>query len=256
MTMRGLILILVMLNLGAGAWWFWHTPPGTQTEAPEPDSGIARLQLVTEADSAPRAESEASATMPATPANPASASASASAPAPADAAQPAAEAAVAEVTPPPPATARCVRFGPFADAAALAAAETTLRPLVRQLRRSESPAARGRGWRVLLPPAADRAAAQAAADKLKAAGFSDSFIVGSGAEANSIALGRFSTEDRARAHADNLRRAGFEARAEPLGDASPQRWLDAVAEAGFDIAGARRRSGAALAREIACPAAG
>lgn len=250
MTMRGLILILVMLNLGAGAWWFWHTPPGAETEAPEPDSGIARLQLVTEAGSAPRARPAGTETAAATPATPAN-----HAPAPADAAQPAAQA-VAEVTTPPPAAARCVRFGPFADAAALAAAETTLRPLVSQLRRSESPAASGRGWRVLLPPAADRAAAQAAADKLKAAGFSDSFIVGSGAEANSIALGRFSTEDRARAHADNLRRAGFEARAEPLGDASPQRWLDAVAEAGFDVAGARRRSGAALARDIACPASG
>jgi SPOR domain len=249
MTMRGLLLILVMLNLGAGAWWFWHTPPGAETEAPEPDSGIARLQLVTEAGSAPRARPsgpEAATTTPATPADPASA----------DAAQPAAQTAVAETPTPPPAAARCVRFGPFADAAALAAAETTLRPLVRQLRRSESPAASGRGWRVLLPPAADRAAAQAAADKLKAAGFSDSFIVGSGAEANSIALGRFSTEDRARAHAENLRRAGFEARAEPLGDGSPQRWLDAVAEAGFDVVGARRRSGAALARDIACPAAG
>ena len=147
---------------------------------------------------------------------------------------------------------RCYRFGPFADAAALATAQVALRPGALRLRTRETREGGGRGWRVYLPAAADRAAANANADRLKAAGFTDLLVVGDGAEANSVALGRFSSEPRAQQHAQALRAAGFAAKAEPLGEVRTSRWVDLAAGEGFDTATARRASGAAQSRTIDC----
>ena len=85
-----------------------------------------------------------------------------------------------------------------------------------------------------------------------AAGYSDLMVVPAGADANSIALGRFSSEERAKKHASDLRAAGFPAQAQPLGEAKTQLWIDLAAVAGFDAAAARRASGAAQARGIDC----
>lgn len=225
MTMRALIVLLAVLNLGVTAWWLFRpdaAPVATVDDAP---SGIARLQLVSERPDL----------------------------------QPPANAA-----PPPPAVAvdtaatiatpaeRCYSIGPFSDPAAMAAAQGALRPAALRLRTRTVQRDSGRGWRVFLPAAPDRATADAAAARLRAAGFTDLLIVADGAEANSVALGRFSTEARARQHAQTLVAAGFQARAESLGEARNSGWIDVAAKADFDAAAARRSSGVAEARSIDC----
>lgn len=228
MSLRALVVFLAVLNLGIAAWWLSRPDVAPAAAIEEAPSGIARLQLVSE--------------RPATRATPAPAAATATPPP---------ETAV-EDTSPPAAPERCISLGPFADAAALAAAQAALRPGALRLRTRETREGGERGWRVYLPAAADRAAADAAADKLKAAGFTDLLIVGDGAEANSIGLGRFSGEARAQQHAEALRAAGFEARAEPLGEARTASWIDLALKPDTDPATARRASGAAQSRTIDC----
>lgn len=226
MTLRASIVLLAVLNLGVAAWWLLRpdAPPPAVAEAP---SGIARLQLLSERP------------------GPRPAPAAVETPAAAEAAQPAAVATPATVE-------RCYSFGPFADAATLAAGQAALRAGALRLRTRETREGGGRGWRVYLPAAADRTAANANADRLKAAGFTDLLVVGDGTEANSIALGRFSSEPRAQQHAQALRAAGFEAKAEPLGEVRTANWIDLAAAEAFDAAAARRASGAAQSRTIAC----
>jgi hypothetical protein len=228
MSLRALIVFLAVLNLGITAWWL-SRPDAAPTAIEDAPSGIARLQLVSERPGA-------------RPAPPPVAAAAA----PAPDAKPAGDAA------PSPAAERCVSLGPFANAAALATAQTALRPGALRLRTRETREGGGRGWRVYLPPAADRATANANADKLKTAGFTDLLVVGDGAEANSVALGRFSGEARAQQHATALRAAGFQAKAEPLGEARAAGWIDLALKADADVAAARRASGAAQSRTIDC----
>ena len=232
MTLRASIVLLAVLNLGVAAWWLLRpdVPPPVAAEAP---SGIARLQLLSERPG-PR---------------PAPTAAEAAEAKPADTAAP-----PAATVPAPPVAAveRCYSFGPFADAAALAAGQAALRSGALRLRTRETREGGGRGWRVYLPAAADRAAANANADKLKAAGFTDLLVVGDGTEANSVALGRFSSEPRAQQHAQALRAAGFEAKAEALGEVRTASWIDLAAAESFDAAAARRISGAAQSRTVDC----
>lgn len=227
MNLRALIVLLAVLNLGVAAWWLFR-PDAAPVAAETAPSGIARLQLLSERPTKPSA-STAEATPPALE-----------------------DTSATDWTEPPVAPERCYRIGPFADAEALATAQAALRPGALRLRSREIREDDGRGWRVFLPAAADRAAADAAADKLRAAGFTDLLVVGDGAEANSIALGRFSGETRAQQHAEALRAAGFEARAIPVGEARSARWIDIATAAGFDPAAARRASGGTQSRSIDC----
>ncbi len=224
MTLRASLVLLVVLNLGVALWWGLRSdaPPAPAEEAP---SGIARLQLLSERPD----------TRPSTPAASVAASPDAS-PAPAPTVPLTADAIVE----------RCFSAGPFADTAALDAARAALTPTASRLRSREIRENGGRGWRVYLPAAADRATADASAQRLRAAGFTDLVVVGDGAEANSVALGRFSTEARARAHAAALNAAGFAARAEALGETRSRYWLDLVAGPGFDQEQARRAAGMAV----------
>lgn len=221
MTLRASLVLLVVLNLGVALWWALRAdaPPVQAEEAP---SGIAKLQLVSE-----RPERRAASTSVPVTTAPNSAT-----PAPTPAA--------------PPAPERCYSTGPFADTAALDAARAALTPMAGRLRSREIRENGGRGWRVYLPPAADRAAADANAQRLRAAGFTDLVVVADGAEANSVALGRFSTEARARTHAGALQAAGFAAKAEALGETRSRYWLDLVGGPGFDANQARRAAGMAI----------
>ncbi len=229
MTLRASIVLLAVLNLGVAAWWLLR-PDTVPAAVVDPPSGIARLQLLSERVGPAPAKVEAAATKPDETEAPAAAAAEA-----------------------PAAAERCYSFGPFADAATLATAQAALRPGALRLHTRETREGGGRGWRVYLPAAADRAAANANADKLKAAGFTDLLVVGDGTEANSVALGRFSSEPRAQQHAQALRAAGFEAaRAEPLGEVRIARWIDLAAAEGFDAAAARRASGATQSRATDC----
>ena len=116
----------------------------------------------------------------------------------------------------PTASGLCMAFGPFSDAATLAQATDWLQARVGklQVRQASTP---GRGWRVWLPPLSDRDAARAMAARIVAAGFSDYYIVPTGDEANSIALGRYDNEQSAQQRAVALQDAGFAAQAAALG---------------------------------------
>lgn len=238
MLTRALIVMLVALNLGVAAWWAWRPAPRAEATVEAP-SGIARLRMLHERPGAPA--SRGGDVRPTAAAQPDS-----------TATPPAAENEASE----PPKPQQCYRFGPFADDAAVAAARKALQPKATRLREEAAPADRSRGWRVILPPAANREAANAAAERLKLSGFKDFFVVAAGAEANAIMLGRFGSEDRARLHAASLQDAGFAARAEAVGDAKPpERWLVATVGEGFDSAAMARSSGAARAQPVDCPTA-
>jgi hypothetical protein len=240
MTMRALIVLLAVLNLGVTAWWLSRPDAAPVAASEEAPSGIARLQLVSERpDLRPPPGAGEPQGVAAVDNNTADRSAT----------DGSAVESSARATPP---AERCYSLGPFDDPAAMAAAQSALRPLALRLRARTAQRDSGRGWRVFLPAAADRAGAEAAAARLRAAGFTDLLIVADGAEANSVALGRFSTETRARQHAQTLVSAGFEARAEPLGEARSTGWIDLAAAADFDAAAARRASRAAEARGIDC----
>jgi hypothetical protein len=253
MLTRALIVMLVVLNVGVAAWWMWRPVPLPGAGDNAAPSGIARLQLLQERKGAAavRPRPAAGVATPLTIATPATSAAPGTA---------SARAASEQTAPEPTAAERCYRFGPFADVAAVAAARTALQPRVLRLREQVSTPERNRGWRVIVPPAADRAAANALAERIKQAGFQDFFVIGDGADANAIALGRFSGEDRAQQHATSLRAAGFAAEAQPIGGANSTnagaaaRWLLVAAAETFDIAAARRASGAAQANSTDCTA--
>lgn len=250
MLVRALIVLLTALNLGAAAWWIARPVPPPPAEEKLP-LGVARLQL---ADEGRRGEAAAAtaqaASRPVEALKPADAKpleakadeakagevkASGTKPGeikpneakPADA-KPEPPAAVAATPPPAPATPpQCFSVGPFADDAAASAARAKLAPLAQKVSsRSLAGGSNSRGWRVYLP-AANAEAAQAAAQRIRAAGFSDLFVM-SGAEANAIALGRFRSEESARRRSDELAAKGFAVKVEALGESNGQVWLDAA----------------------------
>jgi hypothetical protein len=198
MLTRALIVLLLVLNLGVAAWWAFG--PGTSAPAVSAiDPAVARLQLVQEVPTLPHrlVDNQAAMAVPAT-----------AAPA-------------------------CFEIGPFNDDATLDQARSTLQTQVARLSIRREPA-RGRGWRVWLPPMNDRAAAQAMAERIVSAGFKDYYIVPNGDEANSIALGRYGNEEAAQRRQADLRAAGFPAQAEALGGGA--RWLQVAATPAFDVA--------------------
>lgn len=230
MLVRALIVLFSVLNLGAAVWWIAHDslPPPAPVQVPP---GVAPLQLVNEAGAPPPS-------MPPTPA-----SATAAAPSPVDEGTTAASAQ------------QCFSFGPYASNEAGAAAAAKLKPLVRTLATRGQAETSTRGWRVYLPPQASREQAEAVAQRIGAAGFSDFLIVRGGAEANSIALGRYRGEDAANKRVQALNAAGFAARAEALdGPEAAAVWLDVVAGEAFDARRAQAAIAAEQFRKIDCAA--
>lgn len=223
MLLRSLVILLLILNLGVITWW--ATRGASEVVAPVvlPDD-VPRLQLAGEAAPAP-----ANATTAAAVDDVDAATSIAPSLAPGnDAAAPLAAATPVLAPADPP---QCHALGPFADAAARNAAQARLsgvvvRAATRDVR--EVP----RGWRVWMRPLADRSAANAMVARLVAAGFNDYYVIADGDEANGIALGRFGNEAGANSRAGALRAAGFEARAEPLGNALVRYWLDVMAAEG------------------------
>jgi len=126
----------------------------------------------------------------------------------------------------------CLSFGPFTDAAALAGARTSLQPQVLRMRVAQRTAGRARGWRVVVPPLATPEAAVALAERIRAAGISEYFVMREGVDANAIALGRYRSEAAAREHAAKVAAAGFAAQAEPVGGGPLRDWIDVAATAG------------------------
>ncbi|MGO4776270.1 SPOR domain-containing protein, partial [Lysobacter sp. 2RAB21] len=104
-------------------------------------------------------------------------------------------------------------------------------------------------------PTANAEAAQATAQRIRAAGFNDLFVM-SGAEANAIALGRFRSEESARKRGNELSAAGFAVRVEALGEsASGATWID-VATTTANGEALRRAAGASRWRGRSCAGLG
>lgn len=242
MLARALIVLLLILNLGVALWW--TTRGGEAAAVPDVavPQGAERLRLLEEAVKAPAVSTAAEAASATAAADPATTTS-------------AAEAEATTPPPPSPTPVACFSFGPFPDAAARDRARTVLQPAATRVTPRESRAA-PRGWRVFLPALADREAAGAMATRLTAAGFSDHYLMpATGAGTMDIALGRFGSEAAAQRHQAALRAAGFEASAEPIGEAGDVRhWLDVEAGEGFDVVALRRAAGAAQAESIACAA--
>lgn len=213
MLARPLIVLLAVANLGVALWWALQPAPSAhRAVVAEEDAGVPRLRLLGEAP-APRPHASASATQ-----------------APAS---------------------RCFAFGPF-DAAGSASARARLQPLVDTLQLRADPSAVVRGWRVWLPSQPDRAAANALAARIAAAGFKDLFVMPDGGEPNAIALGRFASEAPARQRAQALQAAGFPAQAEPLLPAAAPRWLDVRVDGAFDADAQRLAVSAPQAQPLDC----
>ena len=167
-------LIVLLLVLNLGVALWWINRPAPAAPAGEPlPPGVHRLQLVSELPARPEA--------------------------------------------PPPVAAtvvdRCLRFGPFATAAEAGAAREQLAPRVIQVRPYRDYPGDARSWKVILPPAADIAAAEAAAKRIAAAGFRDWFVIRDGEDARAVALGLYRNEASAQERATVLREAGFMASA-------------------------------------------
>lgn len=231
MLIRALIVLLIVLNVGVAAWWISRPEPSPSALPAQPE-GVPKLQLLSESPS----EGGKTAAPPL-----------AQAPAP--------------VTPPPPVAAtaepakpaQCFSVGPFADRAAAGSAAARLGSQITRGKPREVPGKTAQGYNVVLPPQADREAAQALAQRIGAAGFDDYLVVNSGAQANGIALGRYRSREGAERRQTALRAAGFDAQLQPIGDeGAAQWWLDVAAAAGATASGLRSGAGASQSRSLDC----
>lgn len=205
MILRAAIVFLLVLNIGIAAWWIGGGNAAPAPVAAPVPAGVPGLRLVGEREAAaPAVQASASVTSPSTPTQTET---------------------VATVE--PAAIEHCLRFGPFADAAARDAARSALAAAGVPAQPRETPARSGRGWKVYLPAFATREEAKAMGERIKAAGISDWYVMNEGADANTIALGRYGGEEAARRREAELKAKGIPAQAEPLGDTKAQSWLEA-----------------------------
>ena len=234
-----MIVMLVMLNLGVGIWWAVRPSERAEVAATTARADAPTLRLLNEAPppvASPAPAAVNAVTMPPVAATPAVET-------------PAAPAPVPEPEAPVQAAPVCLRFGPFDSTAARDAARNTLAGLGVQGVPRESTARPARGWKVSIAPQASREAAVALAERIKAAGVSDLYVMGEGDDTNSIALGRYGSEDAARRREADLRAKGFPAQAAPLGAVPTQAWLDARLPDGVSR---DRLAGVAAARSLDC----
>ena len=234
-----MIVMLVMLNLGVGIWWAVRPSERAEVAATTARADAPTLRLLNEAPppvASPAPAAVDAVTTPQVAATPAVEA-------------PAAPASVPEPEAPVQAAPVCLRFGPFDSTAARDAARNTLAGLGVQGVPSESTARPARGWKVSIAPQASREAAVALAERIKAAGVSDLYVMGEGDDTNSIALGRYGSEDAARRREADLRAKGFPAQAAPLGAVPTQAWLDARLPDGVSR---DRVAGVAATRSLDC----
>lgn len=201
MILRAAIVFLLVLNLGIAAWWMGGGNAVREPASAPLPADVPGLRLLSETTARPAP------------------------PAPDTAPVSAAAVAVATVLPTP--VEHCLRFGPFADAAARDAARAALSAAGVAAKPRETPARSGKGWKVFLPAFASHEDARAMGEKIKAAGINDWYVMGEGAEANSIALGRYGSEDAARRREAELKAKGIAAQVVAIGDVAAQSWLDA-----------------------------
>jgi cell division septation protein DedD len=201
MLLRAAIVFLLVLNIGIAAWWLsgGNAAPGPAA-APVP-ANEPGLRLLSEIP-APKPV--------AAPSSPAVASM-----------------ATAQVPGETVVAAQCLRFGPFANGPSRDAARASLSAAGIAAVPRDTAARSGRGWKVHVPSFASREEAKAMGERIKAAGISDWYVMNDGGDANSVALGRYGSEEAARRREAELKAKGIPAQAEPLGDTTAQAWLDA-----------------------------
>ena len=224
MILRAAIVVLLVLNIGVAAWWMSGGNAVRERAATSLPADASGLRLVGETV-APKQAAVA-----------------------ADAA-PVAPTASASIVPAPADDGQCLRYGPFADAAARDAARPGLASSAEVLLPRDTPGKSARGWMVHVPPFATREEARAMGERIKAAGISDWYVMNEGDAANSIALGRYGGEEAARRREAELRAKGIPAQAEALGDSAPQWWLDARLKPGIAAAAL---AGVAPSKPIDC----
>lgn len=229
MIARMLLVLLLVMNLGVGAWWVWHRP--APPPAPPPlDASLPVLELMRGPDVAANVPAATNAPEPA-----------AATPEPAKP-----EAASAAMV--------CASFGPYTDEASAQAARGGIAMPGAQASVRATTGSGARGYNVVMPPLANREAALAMAERLRAAGFNDLIVLGEGEGANGIALGRFGAEENARRHQAALQAKGFSVQVAPVGDGAARYWLDVRAPAGLDANALRARLGATQVQALGCPA--
>lgn len=194
--MRALIVLLVILNLGVAAWWWGRSEPVAEAPPATP-VGVATLELVStpQQGRGTQAAGDVASTPPTPPV-------------------------VAAL----PANAACFRAGPYSDRGTAERSASPLGTRALRARARELPAAGASGYRVLLPPSASREQAQALAQRVGAAGFSDYLVVNDGDEANSVALGRYRSRDAALRRQDEMIAAGFDAQVRASGRGVATQW--------------------------------
>lgn len=248
MLIRALIVVLAILNAGVALWW-WRSPPVSDAPVPamSPPDGVPLLQLRAEQPELPPPAADPAADTAAIAPAPAAAK-----PAVAAATEPAPVTAMAPAEPPAP-PAVCVSLGPFAERALLDQARTRAGAMLLAAQPRELAASGGNAsYRVMLPPAASREAAQATVKRIVAAGISDYFIIGQGELANAVALGQFRNRDGAQRRLDQLQEAGFPAQIVSSEAAASRWWLDARLAAGSSAAQARQASGSERVQSLDC----
>ena len=201
MLLRAAIVFLLVLNIGIAAWWVSGGNAAPEPAAAPVPSNVPGLRLVSEIPVArPVAAPSAPAAVPA---------------------------ATAQTPVEGVAAAQCRRFGPFADGPAREAARAALSAAGVAAIPQDTAGRSGRGWKVHIPSSASREEAKAMGERIKAAGISDWYVMNDGGDANSIALGRYGSEEAARRREAELQAKGIPAQAEPIGDTTSQAWLDA-----------------------------
>jgi hypothetical protein len=241
MLPRLLFVLLIALNIAVAAWLLLGGNGHYIGDVA--DDGVPRLKLVAEAPPAP-ATSVPPVLVPTPPASAAAvAPVHASAPTPEKttsvALPPVAAASTSKPpavtrTPPLPAVAstrrtyRCMTVGPFTSPLDAKTARTALGNRVIRSRPREEQTIASRGWRVYLTPQKTHEQALEMARRLGEKNVTDYFVVTSGDEPNSIALGLFRDPANARKRRDEVAALGFPARMAERTDTVPAFWLDIV----------------------------
>lgn len=247
MLIRALIVVLAILNAGVALWW-WSRPAVVDLPVPamSPPEGVPVLQLLSASELPPPSQPVAAEDV-ATPA-PVTAAAVAGKPVVA-ATTPAPERTPAEVAVAP---AVCVSLGVFADRGLLDAAVAQAGAVLAASRARAVPQVGTGSYRVMMPPAASREAAQAMVKRIVDAGISDYFIIAQGEQANAVALGQYRNRDGAQRRLDQLQAAGFAAVIVPSQPAQGGWWLDARLVAGASASQARNATAADKVQSLDC----
>jgi hypothetical protein len=202
LILRALVLLLLCMNIGVAAWWASQRER-TTAPAPATDPNVPPLVLLAEVERRPLSDAAELAEAP------------------------------AELSP----DAVCLSIGPFSTPSELRLAMDLMLPRVERIQFREVPAVALRGYRVYLPPAANRAEALQTARALSARGIADYYVVTAGDQQNTVSLGIFRELENATARRDVVAALGYSPVVEPRTEQVPQWWIDLAAPPGLEWRG-------------------